>query len=347
MKKTILHAAIIMAASVCISSCTGSPSLSHGDPDEKVLIAYVYTPDEMPDPTYLTHINYAFGHVNDSFDGAWIENPAKLQGIVALKEQYSHLKVLLSIGGWGSGNFSEMAADSTLRWKFCLDCRRIADEYGLDGIDIDWEYPTSKAAGISASEEDTDNYTLLMRDLRTALGNDLLLTHAVASTAEYMDYKAVDNYVNFTNVMTYDMGWPPYHNAPLYPSENGPGRLTVSESIQRFLDLGIAPGKLVLGMPFYGHGVEGFHRPHDLTKAHLTEGCTFHWDEDACVPYLTDNETGEYVFGYEDLKSLTLKAEYALSKNLLGAMYWAYDGDNEAGDLRRTVYMTLNPGKGK
>ena len=27
---------------------------------------------------------------------------------------------------------------------------------------------------------------------------------------------------------------------------------------------------------------------------------------------------------------------------LRGAMYWAYNGDNEAGDLRRTVYQTLN-----
>ena len=49
-------------------------------------------------------------------------------------------------------------------------------EYGLDGIDIDWEYPTSNAAGISSSPDDTKNFTLLMRDIRKAIGPKKLLT---------------------------------------------------------------------------------------------------------------------------------------------------------------------------
>ncbi|HBG53862.1 MAG TPA: glycosyl hydrolase family 18, partial [Rikenellaceae bacterium] len=81
------------------------------------------------------------------------------------------LKVMLSIGGWGSGRFSEMVACDTHRESFARDCRRVVEEFGLDGIDIDWEYPTNQGPGISYAPEDTRNFTLLMRDVRTHLPN--------------------------------------------------------------------------------------------------------------------------------------------------------------------------------
>ena len=44
--------------------------------EDLVVVAYVTSwTEEMPDPTVMTHINYAFGHVNDSFDGVRIHNP--------------------------------------------------------------------------------------------------------------------------------------------------------------------------------------------------------------------------------------------------------------------------------
>ena len=117
--------------------------------DEKVIVAYVTSWSRvMPDAQYMTHINYAFGHVTKSFDGVRIDNEKRLRSITALKRDNPHLKVMLSVGGWGSGNFSEMAADKHLRRSFAKDCRRVMEEFNLDGIYIDWEYPTSRAAGI-------------------------------------------------------------------------------------------------------------------------------------------------------------------------------------------------------
>ncbi|EKC62552.1 protein containing Glycoside hydrolase, family 18, catalytic domain protein, partial [human gut metagenome] len=78
-----------------------------------------------------------------------------------------------------------------------------------DGIDIDWEYPTSNAAGISSSPDDTKNFTLLMRDIRKAIGPKKLLTLATVASGEYIDFQAILPYIDFVNIMSYDMG-----NAP-------------------------------------------------------------------------------------------------------------------------------------
>ena len=118
-----------------------------GKTDNMVVVAYVTSwTNEVPDPTVMTHINYAFGHVSDSFDAVRIDNPDRLRMIVGLKQQKPSLKVMLSVGGWGSGRFSEMASSEQNRKAFAKDCRRKVDEFGLDGIDIDWEYPTQGGA---------------------------------------------------------------------------------------------------------------------------------------------------------------------------------------------------------
>lgn len=338
-----LAAAFILAACAPKAPTQQELGTRHGDPDEKILLAYVFRMQELPDATYLTHINYAFGHVNDSFNGVRIDDPGELHRLVSIKRHYPHVKILLSIGGWGSGNFSEMCGEESLRLAFAKDCRRVLDEFKLDGIDIDWEYPGEDVAEISASEDDIDNYTLLMRDIRQAIGTDKLLTHATAGSGKFYDFEALDPYLDWTNVMSYDLGHAPYHNAPLYPSELlEPESMAVSECVQAHLDKGIAPEKLVLGMPFYGRGAEGFPRRVDVTKVHLLPGYTYHWHSISQVPYMTDDATGEMVYGFDDEKSLRIKALYALDLGLKGCMYWAYNGDNAAGDLRRTVYQTLN-----
>ena len=345
MRKYLLFLATVLCLAACTEKGPTQEELGtrHGDPAEKILIAYVFRMNELPDATYLTHINYAFGHVNDTFNGVRLDRPEELHRLAGIKRTYPHVKILLSIGGWGSGNFSEMCADEGLRSAFAKDCRRVLDEFKLDGIDIDWEYPGEDVAEISASEGDIDNYTLLMRDIRQAIGPDKLLTHATAGSGKFYDFASLDPYLDWTNVMSYDLGRAPYHNAPLYPSDLlEPGSMAVSECIQAHLDKGIAPEKLVLGMPFYGRGKEGFPRGVDLTKAHILPDYTYHWDNVSQVPYLTEDSTGEVAFGFDDEKSLRLKALYALDMGLRGAMYWAYNGDNEAGDLRRTVYQTLN-----
>lgn len=136
------HLKYIIATVVFCIAFAGQTTLSAQQAD-KVVVGYITSwGDRMPDPSLVTHLNYAFGHVSDSFDGVRIDNPERLRAIVAMKQSTPDVKVMLSIGGWGSGHFSEMAADNNNRNSFARDCMHKIKEYGLDGIDIDWEYPT-------------------------------------------------------------------------------------------------------------------------------------------------------------------------------------------------------------
>lgn len=312
-----------------------------GQPSQKVIVAYVTSWSSMiPDPAAVTHINYAFAHVNESFNGLRIDNPDRLKAIVDLKKKHQHLKVLLSVGGWGSGRFSEMAADPKTRAQFAQHCQQIAKDFQLDGIDIDWEYPTSQAANISSAPEDTQNYTLLMSDIRKAIGKNKLLTLASAANAKYIDFEAINPVVDFVNIMTYDIATAPQHHAGLYRSPLS-GNTTADESVQLHIKAGIPAHKLVLGIPFYGRGTKEFGNFMDYKKIVQLTGFESLWDEQAQAPYLV-NAAGEFVCSYETPASIASKCRYILQHQLLGAMYWDYAGDTEEGELRKAVFNGLN-----
>ena len=313
-------------------------SVAVGKDNGNVVLAYVTSwSSVMPNPQVLTHINYAFGHVDSTFAGVKVDNPQRLEAISALKKKHPHLKVMLSVGGWGSGRFSEMAADPHLREKFAKDCRRVVRKYNLDGIDIDWEYPTVSAAGISSSENDVENFTLLMRDIRKAVGKKKLLTLATVCNAKYIDFPAIMPYVDFVNIMAYDMTMNiAKHHAPLFVSENT-SELSAANSIEAHLAAGVPPHKLVLGVPFYGRGNEEFRKSASYSRMPaLPEGFQEKWDEKAQSSYIA-NAKGEFVFGYETPRSLAVKCQYAKKKGLKGIMFWEYAGDTPDNKLCRVL----------
>lgn len=311
-------------------------------PKQKIVVAYVcsWTDLRLPDPSLMTHINYAFGHVNKTFDGCDVQNPEFLKRVVGLKRQKPSLKIQLSVGGWTSGNFSEMAADAKCRMAFARDCGRIVKEYGLDGIDIDWEYPTSSEAGISSSPDDTRNFTLLMRDLRKVLGKDKLLTCATIADGKYVDFPACVKYMDFVNIMAYDVADPPRHHTTLFRSPLS-GRITVSEAVEAHIRNGVPKEKLCLGMPLYGRGDHGNAILDKYMKTGYTAGLyQEHWDAVGQVPYLTD-WSGQLVWGAENPRSIAAKCQYIIDRGLLGGMYWETTEDNAQLDLMRTIHLSL------
>ena len=310
---------------------------------ERVVVAYVTAGSkDMPDPTLMTHINYAFGTVNETFNGVNIQNPDRLRKIASLKQQNPDLKVLLSIGGWTAGRFSEMAATKETRNAFAKDCKRIVYEFNLDGIDIDWEYPSSSEAGISSSPDDIDNFTLLIKQLRRELGKNKLVTIATICTAKFIDFKKCLPYLDLVNVMSYDMSNPnKAHHAALYPSPIS-GYCTGSEAVEAHIKTGVPKEKLVMGMPFYPKG-----RRQDpgvdeyMRTGILPVGYTHQWSQQAQADYIA-NDKGEFVWAFETKRSLSAICQYILNNNLRGGMYWEYSSDR-TGEFRTLLSdMLLN-----
>ncbi len=213
---------VVLSAALLMGSCRDSSVIVDNGKQGPVVVAYVSGGQGKPLPDFgkVTHIDYAFGRIDSTFSGLSIENPPRFKEIADLKNEYNKTaqrKVFmqLSIGGWGSGRFSEMVTDTAYRHAFVAACKKVVEDYGIDGIDLDWEYPSSGVAGISSAPTDIDNFTLWVKELREALGDDKLLTIATISTARFIDFKAVDPYIDFYNIMSYDMAVAPYHHAPL------------------------------------------------------------------------------------------------------------------------------------
>ena len=110
----------------------------------------------------------------------------------------------------------------------------LVNQYNLDGVDIDWEYPDPGTSG--------NNYTALMSQLSTAMhSRGKLLTAAVVSeggTANGVQ-PAVFGYVDWLNIMAYDGGSPHANYDWSIASANF------------WKDRGLPASKTVLGVPFY------------------------------------------------------------------------------------------------
>jgi GH18 family chitinase len=190
----------------------------------------------------LTHVNYAFVLPNSTGGLQPVENPSKLQSLVS-SGHAAGVKVLIAVGGWNNGNdsaFESLAANSTYRTNFTNNIISFVNQYNLDGVDIDWEYPDN---GSSAN-----NYTLLMQQLSTALHNNgKLLTAAVVSENGGSIQNAVFTAVDFLNLMAYD-GDGANHSTYNY----------AVNSINYWQGRGLSAAKTTLGVPFYGRSSSSY-----------------------------------------------------------------------------------------
>lgn len=323
-----------------------------------------YTPSsEFPtleDVRCFTHINVGharFVNKETGDGGLEIKSPGGdyMKRLAAYKSSYPELKLLLFIGGWGknANGFSAMAKDPAKRQLFCSECVRICDEYNLDGVDIDWEYPTYAAEGNGADPSDTENFTTLVKELRAALGTKRLISYAASDNGEYINHKEVLEWVDYINVMTYSMGDPPYHNSPLYRSSLTRKR-SGAESIEIFHSKGVPYDRMNYGMAFYGHA-DGTVYPHSMQYYRIVEaletgkvdgksvaGYNIRWWDDVGKNVYLGDADGKMYASYEDEESLSYRVAFVKSKGMLGAFAWEYREDAKDGTLRKALWQMMH-----
>ena len=260
-----------------------------------VIMAYYvperdYQPEKIP-VEKLTHIIFSFTNVVDGEMKFRKPEEAvpKLEALVKQKERNPNLKVMIACGGWGADGFSDMALTPESRSKFIESARAFIQQYQLDGMDMDWEYPGISGAGTMARPEDTQNFTALMKGLREMLNtfdSPKILTFASAGWERYYDFIEVDEvmkYADYMNVMTYDQvsGESIYtgHHTPLgrasqedltdtpfqahldslflakEKTDNEPH--SVEKIVEYLIARGVKPAQIVIGSAFYGRVWKG------------------------------------------------------------------------------------------
>ena len=129
----------------------------------------------------LTHLIYCFGNlVGDEFRLRGPSDSAAVQKLIGLKKSFPHLKVMLSLGGWGGcATCSDVFSRTEGRKRFAESVRATADYFHVDGLDLDWEYPVVQGfPGHPRSPDDKRNFTLLLEEIRRESADDFLLTFA-------------------------------------------------------------------------------------------------------------------------------------------------------------------------
>lgn len=311
----------------------------------------------------LTHINYAFVDVKNN--RAWLHNLAtdstNFRRLTALKQRNPALKVLISIGGWAwSENFSDAVLSDTSRTAFAASAVAIVQAYGLDGIDIDWEYPGMKGEDNVFRPEDKAHFTLLFKALRQQLdrlsqqtGKPYLVTTALPGFPEiftHTNMAEAQQYLDYINVMSYDFftGGPQAgHHTNLFPSGREANESSGDRAVTLYRQAGVPAHKLVLGAAFYGRAwqLQTAHPdalPRTITKVERGGGYTFikdslltnpayerRWDRRAKAPYLYNAALRRFV-SYDDEQSVKAKCRYVKKHDLAGMMFWEYFNDPKA-----------------
>ena len=351
----------------------------------KAIVAYVFAQNNVLQPgqidaQQLTRINYAFANIADGRMVTGFQHDAEnFAYLVALKKENPALTVLVSVGGWlWSTNFSDMALTVQSRTVFIDSVMEFLEQYKLDGLDIDWEYPGLAGNGHPFRNEDKQNFTLLLKELRARFtketaktGKHLYLTFAAGASAEDVsktDLGKAQRYVDTVNLMAYDyyeQGSDPItgNHAPLFADPADPKKASAADSVAMFEKAGVPAAKIVLGMPFYGrawgevsdvnHGlfqpgkpVQGVNaRYANIRDSLLNQGYVRYWDEKASAPYLYNAQLKVFV-SYEDPESIAAKGRFVLAHRLGGVMFWEYSND-PTGTLLGAVNDALDPQRAK
>lgn len=348
MKYTLIAGvAIIAMTAIAVWGQTNSSKLKRSseavlNPTPKIAVAYVEDFRKgIPDPYMFTHLIYSFVGFNDACDGIHIKNPEKLQKMVDLKKLNPDLKVMVSLGGYKREGFSEMTGDKKKRKAFVKELKHLVDSLGLDGVDFDWEFPTTDKGGHTASPKDKENYVKLAKDLRKALGKDKWISYYSLSGGEFIDHKGMLPYVDFVHVSGYNLVIPKEgerlcHQSPLYASAKT-GGWCVKKSIERHMELGIPKDKILMGIPFFGRGKSPFPTYLDCRLFQKYSGnLKPQWSEEAQAPYYADDK-GNLILGYDDERSIKAKFDFINANDIPGIFVWNYDSDFDDHRLGKTI----------
>jgi chitinase len=298
---------------------------------------------------HLTHLAYAFANVHAG--ACRLSDPqtdsSNFAALLALRQHYPKLKILISVGGADAANTAAFAAAAKTREgraKLAASCLHLFSSF--DGIDLDWEYPAAT---------DKSNFTALVSEFRTQLnstGRRYLLT--IAAPAGKQNYSQLElakvaAQLDFLNLMTYNYAgnWSNRtgHAAPLS---------SIAATVKDYRDAGVSPAKIVLGIPFFGPGWTGvaptnhglFQSPSTpaghaaFHTLHKLPGFASFNDRESGAHWIYNQRTRAF-WSFDDQRTVVQKVRYLKSQGLGGAMVWSLKDDTPNASLVKAIASAL------
>lgn len=323
--------------------------------------------------TKLTRVSYAFANVSATtgeitLSDVWADvqfnypgdvpsNGTQLYGnfnqLFKLKQSNRNLKVVLSVGGWSfRANFKPALATSAGRQRFADSAIGLIADLGLDGLDIDWEYPEDAT--------DANNFVETVKLCRKTFDayaakhannyHFVLDISAPAGPPRYsvMPIARMDPYIDVWNLMAFDYQGPGFsnytgHNANVYPSKQDPKTtdFNTEQAIKYYKKNVASPNKIILGLPMYGRsfanttglgqkfsgaGTGTFEAGVLDYKVLPLANSTVYTDRKLMASWSYNKQTKEFVT-FDTPEVQTLKARYLQKENLGGAWWWDSSSD--------------------
>ena len=314
----------------------------------------------------LTHIIYSFLKIqNDTLTFHNQDQEKTVRQLVGLKATNPKLKIMVSVGGWSGCSFcSDLFASKEHRNNFAKTTVALFKQYGIDGLDLDWEYPAIEGyPGHKYSVADKDNFTELIKALRYEMGNDFLLTFAAGGFVKYLeesvDWGIVIPLVDFVNLMTYDLvgGYATVTGHHTLLQHYRPAQESTTKCVNWLLDKGIDANKLIIGAAMYARVWEnvpnikhGLYQPGKFKQGVAfadfknyfsdTAGYKYYWDKKAMAPYQF-NASKNLFATFDDERSIREKIKFIRRKKLGGIMFWELVQDTKTEGLVDVMYKGL------
>jgi chitinase len=290
----------------CISNC-GTDIIQSGAPAEAFTIGYFEGYDlSRPcmrtritdiDLSSYTHIHMSFATLNSDFSFNISTIEEQMTDFAAL----DNVKRVITIGGWDFSTdvgtytiFRNAMSTSTNRQALVSSTIAFLQEYDLDGVDWDWEYPGEPdIPGIPAdSDQSATNFYLFLLELSAAMEVQTpakTLSTTAPSSYWYMKQipiEAISEVVDYIVMMTYDMhGQWDWNNTSVDSGCPGGNCLRSHVNLTETLSAmsmitkaGVPSNKVVLGVSSYA-------RSFQMTEAGCyTEMCTYTGPDSGAVP---------------------------------------------------------------
>ena len=335
--------------------------------DRKIKVIAYYTGNGETLAEYplkkITHLIYSFLHLRNDSLTYWNDRQRTvLLHLSEVKKQYPHLKIMVSLGGWGGcAPCSEIFATQERRDSFALSVVSLLKEFNLDGLDLDWEYPAIEGyPGHAYDSSDKAHFTSLVKTLRLAFGTEYLLSFAAGGFEKYLtnsiEWAEVMPQVDFVNLMTYDLvsGFSKLtgHHTPLLDYQ--PDQQSTSKCVTWLLGHQVKKEQLVIGAAFYARvwsdvisENHGLYNPGNFkemvsfrnfdTYFSDTTGFSYFWDKKAKAPYYY-NESKQLFATFDDKHSVAAKMKFIRRNKLGGIMFWELTDDKNSKGLLDTIY---------